>query len=398
MSIKDDFLEAISDDPFGLTVVKPKASSNKDESKIVIEKFMKILEFYEKNKKEPSKEASREAPEEERTLGIILGSIRNDKNQKSVVKHLDIYDLLKDDFELVADVDIEKIESFEDDPFGLLGDESLDNEDIFTLKNVSKTFEMPDYIATRKVCKDFFKYEELFVNLQKDLQNKLRTIEEHKGERFIQKGLFFVLKGVVGYVADVGNLSKQNNKINARLHCIFENGTESDMLLRSLSAELYKDGQVISFLNEEIEDNLSQIISDDEVSGYIYILKSKNSDNQIRDIKNLYKIGYSTTKVDERLKNAKNEPTYLMAEVEQIAIYKCFNMNTSKLEQILHQFFGKSCLNIEIIGNDKKLHIPREWFIAPLEVIKQAIFMIVSGEIIYYKYDEKEESIKIKED
>ena len=394
MSIKDDFLEAISDDPFGLTVVKPKVSSNKDESKIVIEKFMKILEFYEKNKKEPSKEASRE----ERTLAIILESIRNDKNQKSVVKHLDIYDLLKDDLELVADVDIEKIESFEDDPFGLLGDESLDNEDIFTLKNVSKTFEMPDYIATRKVCKDFFKYEELFVNLQKDLQNKLRTIEEHKGERFIQKGLFFVLKGVVGYVADVGNLSKQNNKINARLHCIFENGTQSDMLLRSLSAELYKDGQVISFLNEEIEDNLSQIISDDEVSGYIYILKSKNSDNQIRDIKNLYKIGYSTTKVDERLKNAKNEPTYLMAEVEQIAIYKCFNMNTSKLEQILHQFFGKSCLNIEIIGNDKKLHIPREWFIAPLEVIKQAIFMIVSGEIIYYKYDEKEESIKIKED
>lgn len=394
MSIKDEFLKAISDDPFGLTVVKPKVSSNKDESKIVIEKFMKILEFYEKNKKEPSKEALRE----ERTLAIILDSIRNDKNQKSVVKHLDIYDLLKDDFELLADVDIEKIESFDDDPFGLLDAESLDNEDIFTLKNVSKTLEMPDYIASRKVCNDFFKYEELFSNLQKDLQNKLRKIEEHKGERFIQKGLFFILKGVVGYVAEVGNLSKQNNKINARLHCIFENGTESDMLLRSLSAELYKDGQVISFLNEEIEDKFSQITDEDETSGYIYILKSKSSDNQIRDIKNLYKIGYSTTKVDERLKNAKNEPTYLMAEVEQIAIYKCLNMNTQKLEQILHQFFGKSCLNIEVIGNDGKVHTPREWFIAPLEVIKQAIFMIVSGEIIYYKYDEKEEIIKVKED
>ncbi len=116
---------------------------------------------------------------------------------------------------------------------------------------------MPDYIATRKVCKDFFKYEELFKNLQKDLQNKLRKIEEYRGERFIQKGLFFVLKGVVGYVADIGILQKQNNKINAGiLHCIFENGTESNMLLRSLSAELYKDGQVISFLNEEIENNL----------------------------------------------------------------------------------------------------------------------------------------------
>ena len=394
MNIKDEFLKAISDDPFGLTIVKPKVSANKDESKIVIEKFMKILEFYEKNKKEPAKEASRE----ERTLAIILESIRNDKNQKRVVKHLDIYALLKDDFELVADVDVEKIESLDDDPFGLLGDESLENDDIFTLKNVSKTLEMPDYIASRKVCKDFFRYEELFKNLQKDLQNKLRKIEEHKGERFIQKGLFFVLKGVVGYVADVGKLQKQNNKINARLKCIFENGTQSDMLLRSLSAELYKDGQVISFLNEEIEDNLSQIQNEDKTSGYIYILKSKSNDNQIRDIRNLYKIGYSTTKVDERLRNAKNEPTYLMAEVEQIAIYKCFNMNTQKLEQILHQFFGKSCLNIEIIGNDGISHTPREWFIAPLEVIKQAIFMIVSGEIIYYKYDEKEEIVKLKEE
>jgi hypothetical protein len=113
-----NFLKAISDDPFGLTVVKPKVSSNKDESKIVIEKFMKILEFYEKNKKEPSKEASRE----ERTLAIILESIRNDKNQKVWLKSLIFMIYYKDDFELVADVDIEKIESFDDDPFGLLGE------------------------------------------------------------------------------------------------------------------------------------------------------------------------------------------------------------------------------------------------------------------------------------
>ena len=171
---------------------------------------------------------------------------------------------------------------------------------------------------------------------------------------------------------------------------------ESDMLLRSLSAELYKDGQVISFLNEEIEDNLSQISNEDKSSGYIYILKSKSDANQIRDIKDLYKIGYSTTKVDERLKNAKNEPTYLMADVEQIAIYKCFNMNTQKLEQIVHQFFAKSCLNIEIVGKDNKVHTPREWFIVPFEIIKQVIFMIISGEIIYYKYDEKEKILKLK--
>lgn len=385
MNIKDEFLKAISDDPFGLTVVKPKISSNKDEAKTVIENFEKIIEFYKINQREPSKNN----PRPERTLAIILESIKKDKRQKDVVRHLDIFNL----FENSLDIDIEKIESFEDDPFGLLGDGS---EDIFTLKNVSKDIEMPEYIASRKVCKEFDKYEEIFKTLQKDLQSGKRKIVEYKGERYIQKGLFFVLKGVVGYVVSIGKIIKQKNVQNARLHCIFENGTESDMLLRSLSAELYKDGQVISFLNEEIEDNLSQISNEDKSSGYIYILKSKSDDNQIRDIKDLYKIGYSTTKVDERLKNAKNEPTYLMADVEQIAIYKCLNMTTQKLEQIVHQFFAKSCLDIEVVGNDNKVHNPREWFIVPFKIIKQVIFIIISGEIIYYKYDEKEQILKLK--
>lgn len=372
MNIREELFKELQNDPFGLLKVEPKQSTHRDEVKMIKENFQNILDFYERNDREPSRDAQRA----ERTLALRLQGIREDKNQIAILKEFDKFGLLKTDF----------IE----DPFGLLDDAG---DDIFTLKHVSKVVDAPDYVAKRKVCKDFTKYEKSFKSCHADLLSKKRTLHDYRGERFIKEGLFFVLKGVVGLVASVGKYKREKNKTNARLHCVFENGTESDMLLRSLSAELYKDGKVLSQLNEEIEDELSQVSKDDELSGYIYILKSKSGDEIIRNIENLYKIGYSSTSVDERIKNAKNEPTYLMAEVIKITTYRCYNMNTKKLELLLHQFFGSSCLDIKIRGNDKKYHTPREWFIAPLEIIKQAVLMIENEEIIYYKYDKEAQEI-----
>lgn len=382
MSTKEELLKVLEDDPFGLLVYKPKVSTHRDEPKMVIENFSLIVDFYEQNLREPSKQKERA----ERTLAVILQSIKEDKYQRDLVKDLDKYNLLGDE------IDIDKIESFEDDPFGLL---QSDAEDIFVLKNVTKEIEKPDYVASRKMCKDFKEYEELFKSCHEDLRNKTRTLQEFRGERFIKQGVFFVTGGIVGYVAKVDKFKKQKNRKNARLKCIFENGTESDLLLRSLAALIYKDGKIISQLNEEIEESLNQV-SDDILSGYIYVLKSKSSDEIIRNIENLYKIGYATTKVNERVKNAKNEPTYLMADVEEVAIFKCYNLNAQKLEYLLHKFFGKSCLNIKIVGNDGEFHTPREWFIAPLEVIQKAITLIVNEEIVHYFYDEERQEIALR--
>ena len=384
MNLRSELLKELEDDPFGLLVIKPKESTNRDESKIVIEHFHRILDFYEKNGREPNKDHDRT----ERTLANILQSIRDDKNQIAVVKEFDKFELLNNsDNILVSDINLDEINDLNDDPFGLLGN---DDNDIFTLKHVTKEKDMPDYIARRKPCKNFDKYKPLFKNCHKDIIDNKRKVNEYKSEKYLQKGIFFVLGGVVGYIESIGEAqpTKQKTVINARLRCIFENGTESDMLLRSLSAGLYKDGKIISQLNDEIENNLSQINEEDELNGYIYILQSKSDDEVIRNINNLYKIGYSTITVDERIRNAKNESTYLMAEVLKVASYKCFNMNTQKFEQLLHQFFGDSCLDIKIIGKDKLEHTPREWFIAPLNVIKQAVNLLINGEIIYYKYDD----------
>jgi hypothetical protein len=374
MNLREDLYKKLENDPFGLLDVKPKQSAHRDEVKMIKENFQNIMAFYEQYGKEPSKDA----PRPERTLASRLEGIREDKNQIAILKEFDRFSLLKR-------------KGLENDPYGLLESE----EDIFTLKHVSRVVNEPDYVAKRKPCKEFSNYKKLFESVHKDLREKQRALQEFRGERFIKKGIFFVLKGVVGYVASVGQIKKEKNVANARLHCVFENATESDMLLRSLSAELYKDGKIVTQLNEEIEDNF-QISESDELSGYIYILKSKSDDELIRNIKNLYKIGYASHSVKERIKNAKNEVTYLMADVEYVTSYKIYNLNAKKLEKLLHQFFGNSCLNIKMMGEDGEYHNPREWFIAPLSVIKQAIVMVENEDIVAYRYDEEKQQIVLK--
>ena len=140
-----------------------------------------------------------------------------------------------------------------------------------------------------------------------------------------------------------------------------------------------------------IDNNIStQVITDeDSESGYIYILKSMSTDPQIQSIKDLYKIGFCTTSVEDRIKNAETDPTYLMAPVYVIATVKCFNMNTQKLERLLHRFFAETCLNIDITDNKQNRYTPKEWFCVSLDVIEKVIALILSGEIISFRYDKE---------
>jgi hypothetical protein len=169
------------------------------------------------------------------------------------------------------------------------------------------------------------------------------------------------------------------------------------MLFRSLYKALLANGKAVSenvdSVNESFLETFSNITEHDEEAGYIYILKSKSDKQEIKEIQNLYKIGFSTTNVEDRVKNAIQEPTYLMAEVRIVMTYKCYNMHPQKFEQLIHNFFGNSCLNIDVFDKDGNRHTPREWFIAPVGIIDQAIHLIISGDIVKYKYDSKNEEI-----
>lgn len=187
---------------------------------------------------------------------------------------------------------------------------------------------------------------------------------------------------------------------DGRTRVIFENGTESNMLYRSLYKALLDNGKAVSenmdHVGENFIEGFNNVTDQDHSVGYIYVLKSKSDNPQIKSIHHLYKIGFSKAKVEERIKNACQEPTYLMSDVSIVMTYKCYNLNPQKLELLMHNFFGSSCLNVDIIDKKGQRHTPREWFIAPLEIIDEAVRLIISEEIINYKYDgEKEEIIMV---
>lgn len=378
---KDDLLKLIEDDDLGLLKNTPKKSSAviSDDQRL-IDSFAEINRFYKKHGKEPmpGKDVH------EHKLYARLKGIRESEEKTAAVIDFDEYGLLRNEIKEINSIE----DIFEDDELGILHN---DDEDIFDIKHISKETTMPDYIASRTKCEDFERFEQLFIDCQAELASGKRLLKPFTKERLIKEGDFFVLKGLLLYVAHVGEREIIAGRKNARLHCIFENGTESDMLLRSLSAELYKDGRRVVF-NRSMEETY-QITNDDEKKGYIYILTSLSNDPKISEVQNLFKIGFSKTPVEIRIKNAAIEPTYLMAPVKIVMTFECYNLNPQKLEILLHRFFGKSCLNIDIYDNNGQRHEPREWFIAPIEVIEKAIHLVISGDIVKYEYDSHNEVI-----
>ncbi|MBV5278009.1 MAG: GIY-YIG nuclease family protein [Campylobacteraceae bacterium] len=375
-------LDAILEgDPLGL-LSEPRATVHPiNEDDRLVSSFEEINAFIEQNEREPQKSTNMN----ERALHVRLEGLRQNPEK---IEYLKPYDR----FNTLQEVKINSIDDIlNDDVFGLLGSE--DSDDIFTLKHISKEREQTDFVAQRRPCKNFGKYEHLFSEVQKDLKSGSRKLSKFN-EKFFKDGSFFILKGVLAYLEKIENPKKDKfNKLDSRTKIIFENGTQSNMLLRSFGKGLYDDGYCVSLQDDRVLDGLSQISDEDEKSGYIYILESKSCDDKIASIKNLYKIGYSTIPVKERIKNAINEPTYLMAPVKILSVYETYNMNTQKFEQLIHKFFGKVCLNVDIFGESGKRYTPREWFILPLEVIEQVIELIITGEIINYRYDTKTEKL-----
>lgn len=386
---KAQILKNIFDnDTLGLLVLKPKTKQPNADDRLIAS-FLEVVEFYEENDREPKQCKDIQ----ESKLFYVLDGIKADETKKNYLKQFDDYGLLETDTKQIVEAkqynSINDILS--DDSFGLL---NIDNS-IFTLTHVKPNDEreQTDFVARRKPCKDFSKYEPLFKQCHKDLKDGNRKYTKFS-EDDIKQGIFFVVDGMLAYVAETYKITRgKHSKLDGRIKCIFENGTESNLLFRSLGKALYKNGQSVTELLNNTNLIINHINSNDVESGYIYILKTKSTNTQIQAIPNLYKIGFATTTVEERIKNASQDPTYLMAEVQIIASYKCYNLNPQKFENLIHTFFNKVCLSIDIFDGKGKRHTPREWFSVPLNMVEKAVELLISGDIIKYKYDDEREII-----
>ncbi len=400
MEDKDKILDEIfGNDPFGLLHVKPKTSYAKTADERLGASFEEINDFILKNNKEPEPNPSNIS---EYQLYSRLKNLREDQEKMLLLEPQDKYGILKVEKKEINSID----DIFNDDILGLFDDGEA--QSLFEFKHTPREIARAeaDFVARRKPCKNFKDYEELFKSVQADLASGKRTLIEFK-QGNIKEGAYYIHRGIL-FLLEKINISKTEHyrddgtrvRTDGRTRCIFENGTESNMLMRSVEKILYANGKVVTEnadnVTEEFYERFTDITDEDKEAGYIYVLSSKSSDPKISELKNLFKIGYSTTPVASRIKNADKEPTYLMAPVHIEAEYKTFNMNTQKFEQLLHNFFGKSCLNFDIYDQKLRRHMPQEWFIVPLNIIDQAIELIISEKIHLFEYDKELALIVLK--
>lgn len=380
--------EIFDNDPLGLLNIQEKPRQEvREEDRRLIEQFQEITQFYEDNNHRlPSTDGGDIT---EYTLAARLAGIRSDPKKVKLLRDYDMYNLLHS--EEAKSISLEEL--INDDPLGLFETDE-EEESIYRLSHVKPTERLrPDYIARRKVCKDFDLYEMAFKEIHNDLATGRRKLVEFKGQEELIEGRYYVLRGVVFYLEnDNASITEKTyagqvyRRKDGRTRCIFDNGTESTMLFRSLTNAMRIDGFCISDIQVN-NDGTTEIEPGDVQKGYIYVLKSLSRNPRIREMHDLYKIGYCSGDVTTRIQNAAKEPTYLMSDVEVVLTVRCFNLDVPYLEANLHRFFSGCNLQLEILDNVGRKHYPREWFTVPLSIIQEAIQLIMKKEIEHYKYN-----------
>lgn len=247
-----------------------------------------------------------------------------------------------------------------------------------------------DEVANREACADFDKFKPLFEQVQRELDTGMRETRPFELKAEIEQGRFFIVGGQKAYVAEKGEVSlTDHGRTDARLRVIFDNGTESNMLMRSLQRALNKD-EAGRRITEPVAGPLfsGQVDGDDQASGTIYILRSKSDHPMVAANRELvHKIGVTSNDVNQRIKGARLQTTYLMADVELLATYKLYNISRSKLETLIHRIFGSVRLDIQIQDRFGRPVVPEEWFMVPFFVIDEAVEKIKDGTITNYVYD-----------
>lgn len=367
-----------------------KAASRSPREERIVAGFEEVQRFVEERGHAPQHGEDRDIFE--RLYAVRLDRFRELAECRAILDPLDSQGILASD----ATKGISISDEIDDETLLAELGGTAKTTDITELRHVRSNSEKlaAEEIANRQVCEDFDEFKPLFKQIQKELESGLRETRKFvKDAGFtkadIEKGQFFILGGQTAYVASVGEKIKApNGEFDARLRVIYSNGTESNLLRRSMQRALYKDdaGRRIS---DPSAGALFTGQSDDgdEASGTIYVLRSKSQHPEVvknRDV--LHKIGVTRGKVERRIANAKSDPTFLMADVEIVATYELFNINRSKLEGLIHRIFETVRLDIEIPDRFGKPVVPQEWFLVPLFIIDEAVAKIKDGTISNYVY------------
>lgn len=371
--LTDELISLFNSDDGALFIPKEKVSVPTPDDRLT-ESFRQIVEFVDENDRQPDIES---LDINEAMLAKRLEAIKNDPQKVETLKQYDTLGLLVGP-EIPKNVE----DLFESDKFGLFS--GLGSE-VLKVKNVPVYVKASaESIARRKKAEDFDLYKRGFIEMQEGLKSGKYKLVRFTNSNQIKVGHYYISMGLMVFVESIGEKKIIHGSPKARTRLIFENGTESEMYDRSLAIDLYEDGYCV-VSEEEIFDDIN---TTDPIKGYIYVVRSLSEDPKISTIENLYKIGFSTTPVSKRISGAKDDPTYLMADVELVESFKITGeYNPQKIEHFIHRVFADAALDVSMTDKSGRTYIPREWYCVPIHIIRFAVELIDNGEIVNYIYD-----------
>ncbi len=379
----DELLDAL-----GVEVAPLKVSSRTPREERIIAGFEDILRFHQTHGRAPLH--GEDCDIFERLYAVRLDQLRKLPEAQSLLAELDRPGLLYG-----AAVTTTNVDDLDEDALLAelgIGDVPANQNDITVLRHVRSNTEKraAEEIADRTRCADFEKFQPLFEQVERELKSNVRKSLRFGRDASIAFGNFFILGGQLAYVAEVGEAIKApNGESDARLRVIYANGTESNLLRRSLQRALYKDDTGRRLTDPDMGPLFGDSPEPDDIeSGTIYVLRSQSTHPFVSEHRELiHKIGVTGGKVETRIAGAAKDATYLLADVEIVAAYKLHNLNRTRMENIFHRLFGSAQIEVTIddrFGNPVK---PREWFLVPLHVIDEAVERIRDGSITDVVYD-----------
>lgn len=380
---RDELVRMLEEDEFGLLALPAEAPVTTPEDRVVAA-YEEIADFVRQNGRPPSRDT---VDIGEMKLAMRLEALSADDDKRALLESIDEFGLLA---EPAPPASIE--EALADDPFGLLGG---GHDDLFELRHVPKAQTMPERIARRQPAPDFEDFRQLFADCHADLRAGRRKLIPFTNPLEIKRGRFFVQAGVLLYVSEVGDLAYDKiQKANARTRCIFENGTESRLLLQSLASNLYKDGKSVTVPNEETLVEMG--LGPEAPMGSVYVLRSLSRDPQVAGLPALHKIGSTSATAARRTANAVAETTFLGAPVEIVEEYLVPRNTERKIERMLHTLFAPARVDAWFERTGRLATKAQEWFVVPFSVIDEAIGLIENEAIVNYEYDPQSASLRLK--
>lgn len=381
-------------DELGVDLAPEPAGQRSAREERIIAGFEEIERFVEEQGRLPQHGEDRDIFE--RLYAVRLDRLRESEDCRTILKPFDSRGLLDTAAESLRD----EPELSDQALLDSLGIDASSENDITQLTHVRSRREIKtaEEIAQRTPCKDFEQFQPIFDQVQQDLQTGLRQTVKYQDNASINQGDLFILDGQKAFVAQKGEEFITDYGVpNCRLRVVYDNGTESDLLLRSLQRALNKDKTSRRITKSETDFGplFSHVAAEDDLpTGYIYVLRSQSDDPFIAENRSvIHKIGVTGGDVKKRIANVKKDPTYLLADVEIVATFKLANINRKKLETVLHNFFDHTRLDVQLQDRFGIAVKPREWFLVPLEAIEEAIEKVKEGTIDQFRYDPQSASL-----